>query len=85
MKLLLITAAVTCAGLAAEAWHQPHYFAPMTCVVYAIVIQGLRHLRQWRRAGTHLGRALVPTIGILCLSVFLYNIRTEYLNDALRT
>ena len=45
MKLLLITAIVTLAGLAVEAWHQPHYFAPMTCVIYAIVIQGLRHLR----------------------------------------
>ncbi|MGA9813788.1 MAG: hypothetical protein WBQ64_13470, partial [Terriglobales bacterium] len=49
MRLLLITAIVTLAGLAVEAWHQPHYFAPLTCVVYAVVIQGLRHLRQWRR------------------------------------
>ncbi len=80
MRLLLITAAVTLAGLAVEAWHQPHYFAPMTCVVYAIVVQGLRHLRQWRRGGTHLGQALVPIVGILCLAVFLHGICAEYLN-----
>ena len=79
MKLLLITAIVTLAGLAVEAWHQPHYFAPMTCVIYAIVIQGLRHLRQWRRNGTKLGRALVPIVGIVCLAVCLFNIRAEYL------
>ncbi len=79
MKLLLITAIVTLAGLAVEAWHQPHYFAPLTCVAYAVVIQGLRHLRQWRRNGTRLGRALVPIVGILSLAVCLAGIRTEYL------
>jgi hypothetical protein len=77
MRLLLITAIVTLAGLAVEAWHQPHYFAPLTCVVYAVVIQGLRHLRQWRRNGT--GQALVPIIGILTVAVFLAGIRSEYL------
>jgi hypothetical protein len=79
MKLLLITAMVTIAGTAVEAWHQPHYFAPMTCVIYAIVIQGLRHLRHWRRNGTDLGRALVPIIGVVCFAVSLVNIRAEYL------
>jgi hypothetical protein len=79
MKLLLITAIVTIAGLALEAWHQPHYFAPLTCVVYAIVIQGLRHLRQWRPTGTNLGRALVPIVGIFSLAVCLSSIRNEYL------
>jgi len=79
MKLLLITAIVTLAGLAVEAWHQPHYFAPLTCVIYAIAIQGLRHLRQWRRAGNNLGRALVPIIGIACLAVCLFNLRAQYL------
>jgi hypothetical protein len=78
MKLLLITALVTIAGLAVEAWHQPHYFAPMTCVVYAIVIQGLRHLRHWRRHGAELGRALVPIIGVICVAVFLFGIHGEY-------
>ncbi len=79
MKFLLITAIVTLAGLAVEAWHQPHYFAPLTCVIYAIVIQGLRHLRQWRRNSTNLGRALVPIIGIACFAACLYSIRAEYL------
>jgi hypothetical protein len=80
MKLLLITASVTLAGLVVEAWHQPHYFAPMTCVIYAIVIQGLRYLRQWRRTGTSLGRSLVPIVGLACLAVCILNIRAEYLN-----
>ncbi|MGH9502968.1 MAG: hypothetical protein ACRD20_08960 [Terriglobales bacterium] len=78
MKLLLITAAITLAGLAVEAWHQPHYFAPLTCVIYAIVIQGLRHLRQWRRGDTKLGQALVPILGTLCVVVFLFGIHSEY-------
>jgi hypothetical protein len=79
MKLLLITVIVTIAGTVVEAWHQPHYFAPMTCAIYAIVIQGLRHVRQWRRNGTELGRALVPILGIVCLAVCLFNLHAEYL------
>jgi hypothetical protein len=79
MKLLLVTAVVTIAGIAVEAWHQPHYFAPMTCVVYAVLIQGLRHLLQWRRNGTMLGQALLRIVGALCLAVCLFNIRAEYL------
>ena len=94
MKLLLITAIVTLAGLAVEAWHQPHYFAPLTCVIYAIVIQGLRHLRQWRRASRNLGRALVPIIGIACFAVCLFQhprrisrsaAKSRYLSLALAT
>jgi hypothetical protein len=79
MKLLLITAIVTLAGLAVEAWHQPHYFAPMTCVIYAVVIQGLRHLRHWRRGSRNFGRKLVMIVGIACFAVFILNIRTECL------
>ena len=79
MKLLLITAIVALAGIAVEAWHQPHYFAPLTCVIYAIVIQGLRHLRQWRRIGDNLRRVLVPTLGVLSFAVCLYSVHTEYL------
>ena len=51
----------------------------MTCVVYAIVIQGLRHLRQWRRTGAKLGRAVVPILGIVCVAVCLSSIHAEYL------
>jgi hypothetical protein len=79
MKLILITAIVTLAGIAFEAWHQPHYFAPLICVIYAIVIQGLRHLRQWRRNGRNLRRGLVPILGLACLAVCLLSIRAEYL------
>jgi hypothetical protein len=79
MKLLLITAIVTLAGLAVEAWHQPHYFAPLTCAIYAIVTQGLRHLRQWRRSGKNLGLKLIPIVGVVCFAVFLLGIRDECL------
>ena len=79
MKLLLITAIVTLTGLAIEAWHQPHYFAPMTCVIYAIVIQGLRHLRQWRLGSRNFGRKLITIIAVACFAVFVFGIRNEYL------
>jgi hypothetical protein len=79
MQLLLITAIVTMAGLAVEAWHQPHYFAPMTCVIYAVVIQGMRHLWHWhcRRDRKMPGRALVVAMVLGCVVVFCFNLGAE--------
>lgn len=77
MTLLLATALASLAAVAVEAWHNPHYLAPMTCVVYALVVQGLRHLRQWKHRGNALGKVLVPTLVALCFLVFLGSVRGE--------
>jgi hypothetical protein len=41
---------------------QPHYAAPVTCLVVMLVVQALRHLRLWRWRGQPVGRWLVPSI-----------------------
>jgi hypothetical protein len=30
---------------------QPHYYAPITGLIYAVVVQSMRHLRVWRPGG----------------------------------
>jgi hypothetical protein len=63
MRLLLATLVVSGAGVFAVAWSEPHYAAPLACVLYAFVAQSVRHLRtvKWkgRPIGTVLSRALV--------------------------
>jgi hypothetical protein len=63
MRLLLVTLLLSLAGVFAVIWSAPHYAAPLTCVIYALLAQSVRHLRtmQWkaRPVGVALSRALV--------------------------
>lgn len=63
MRLLVVTLALCVAGVFAVIWSAPHYAAPITCIVYALLAQSARHLRlmRWksRPIGVALSRALV--------------------------
>ena len=75
IRFLLITSALFLVGLAPETWLIPHYIAPFTAILYALLLQCMRHLRVWRpdgrRAGLFLVRAL-PVICILLVGIRLY-------------
>ena len=45
----------------------PHYVAPITGLIYVVVVQGLRHLRQWKVEGRPAGLFLVRAIPVLCV------------------
>lgn len=47
-RTLVFAAALTLLGLALEVWFSIHYAAPMTAALYALSIQGLRHLHARR-------------------------------------
>ena len=68
LRFLLIAGTVTVAGLCANAWLFPHYLAPFTAGIYAILLQAMRHLRARRRSGAeNRGLALVRAIPVACL------------------
>jgi hypothetical protein len=66
MRLLLVTLFLCLAGVFAVIWSAPHYAAPATCVIYALLAQAVRHLRtmEWkgRQVGVALSRALVVLV-----------------------
>jgi hypothetical protein len=47
-RILLFFVAVVAAAMSLVPWFMPHYAAPLTVVIVAIVVQGLRVLRKWR-------------------------------------
>ena len=53
MRLPVATLGLCLAGVLAVIWSAPHYAAPLTCVMYAILAQAARHLRlaNWRSRG----------------------------------
>jgi hypothetical protein len=61
----------TLVGLALPIYFNPHYAAPMTAAIYALVLQSMRHLRlsSWR--GKPAGLWLVRAIPALCVLLFL--------------
>jgi hypothetical protein len=63
MRLPVVTLFLCLAGVFAVIWSAPHYAAPVTCVIYALLAQSVRHLRtmRWKAhpVGLALSRALV--------------------------
>jgi hypothetical protein len=68
MPLLLATFALATAGVFAVIWSNAHYAAPLTGVIFALTVQGIRHLRTMRigqrSVGIALSRAIVLLLGL---------------------
>jgi hypothetical protein len=71
LRVLLIIGAITVLALLLDAWFYPHYAAPIAGLLFAVVVQGLRHLRLWRGPqGLFLSRA-IPAICVVMIAVRL--------------
>jgi hypothetical protein len=62
-RLLVLAFAICSAGVFLVIWSAPHYAAPVTCVIYVLLAQAVRHLRlmKWnaRPVGIALSRAVL--------------------------
>jgi len=67
MKLLWAILAVGSAAVFAVSWSLPHYSAPLTCIFYGLVVQGVRHLRTMRISSFHFGVASSRVMVLLLL------------------
>jgi hypothetical protein len=65
-RFLLWAAAVLMIGLAVEVFFLPHYAAPMTALILAIVLMSMRRLRAWHWKGKPAGLFLARTVPVLC-------------------
>jgi hypothetical protein len=68
MRLLVATFALGTAGVFAVIWSNAHYAAPLTCVIFALTVQAVRHLRTMRIRGRPVGVTLSRTI-VLALAL----------------
>jgi hypothetical protein len=68
--LLLVSGAVTAATMTVSNWSFPHFAAPVTCAIYALVLQAMHRIRPWqwrtRSTGFFITRA-VPSVCVLLL------------------
>lgn len=67
VRCLIFVGVVFAIGVSLNAWFFPHYAAPLTAAVYVLLIQCMRHLRQWHPAGQSTGLALLRNLAVACL------------------
>jgi hypothetical protein len=66
IRWLLIAGAVSAVGMELVCFYAPNYAAPLTGVILAVVLQGLRHLRCWRWEGKPTGLFLARAVVLIC-------------------
>ncbi len=69
-RFLLLVACVSFVGTLLPVFFNPHYAAPITCVIYSMLLSALQRTRHWRWRGKPTGLALtraVPTVAVLLL------------------
>ena len=71
IRVPLLIAVALAVGLAAEIWFFPHYVSPITCVIYAMVVEALRRLRVWTAGGQISGLLLSRAVPMICVSTVL--------------
>jgi hypothetical protein len=79
VRPLVVAGAVSLIGLSFDSGFSPHYAAPMLGVIYAVILQGLRHLRVWRRRGYE-GRLLARAIPMVCVGIAVLRVCAQPLH-----
>lgn len=83
MRFPLAALAVFVAGLSPQTWTMPHYFAPATALLYLVLLQCMRHMRQWRGRHSSQGPAVVRMIVVVCCAMFLLRVAAAITHTAI--
>ena len=59
MRFLVVCLLVLAGGMLVEIFLIPHYMAPFTAAIYALGLQAMRHMWQWRPGDQPVGMALI--------------------------
>jgi hypothetical protein len=72
-RFLMIALAFALFGYSWEVYFNPHYFAPATCLIYALLLTALRDVRNWQWREKPVGLAMarsIPAIAVLLAVIF---------------
>ena len=70
LRLFLFAIVVSLAGLPIEVFFFPHYAAPMTALVYGLVLLAMQNLRDWKWRAKPCGLFLTRAVPLVCVLVF---------------
>jgi hypothetical protein len=69
IRFLTVCVGIVVCAVMVETWLIPHYFAAITPAIYALGLQMMRHLRQWKPGGQPVGTAIQRFIVVLCFAL----------------
>jgi len=72
---LAITGVVSIIAMIVVVFFIPHYAAPITAVILAMILHGMRHLRAWRWEGKPSGLFLTRAVTLICVLMVAVNVR----------
>ena len=67
IRFLLVCVVIVVSAVMVETWLIPHYFAAITPAFYALGLQMMRHLRQWKPGGKSVGITIQRFVVTLCV------------------
>ncbi|MGA2003031.1 MAG: hypothetical protein ABSG70_06610 [Terriglobales bacterium] len=68
VRLLLLALLFCLAGIFCVVYSMPHYAAPLTCVIYGLLVQSVRHLRTLRAGSKPIGLGLARAVVVLLIA-----------------
>jgi hypothetical protein len=75
MRLPLVISLLGAVGYLALIWSFPHYAAPLTCVIFLLLVEAIRHLRAMSFGGRPLGLALSWAVFFLLAADVGFSVR----------
>ena len=79
-RFLLIVCCISSIGLVLPVYLNPHYAAPLTGAVYALVLLAMQRVRRWRWRGERTGLLIVRAVPSICLALLLLRTAAPFLH-----
>ena len=73
-RFLLMVCGAVLAGCTLPYIISPHYVAPITCAIYALILQAMRRLRCQRARGRPMGLFIGRAVPLICLAMLMLQI-----------
>jgi hypothetical protein len=70
-RFVLLASAVSLAAMGLEVSANPHYEAPITCLILTLILLSMRRLRIWRWRGKPAGLFVTRVIPLTCVAMML--------------
>jgi hypothetical protein len=80
IRFLVVCVALVVCGVIVETWLIPHYFAAILPAMYALGLQCMRHLRQWKPGGQPVGAAMQRFTIVLIVGLAVLRVAAEPLH-----
>jgi len=80
IRFLVVCMALVVCGVFVETWLIPHYFAAVMPAIYALGLQTMRHLRQWKPGGQPVGASMQRFTIVLLVGLAVLRLAAEPLH-----